>query len=122
MISFRDVLVAGVTLLVAAPAFAQTIGQASGQRQEASVHVQTSLNFFVPGPVGDSEEAQKVREKARRSVYEMAARECEVLREVIAKECRMESITSNIGRQQFGQQQVEGYTVNGSANFQIILK
>jgi hypothetical protein len=122
MISFRNTLVAGSTLLFVVPASAQTIGQGSGQRQEASVRVQTSFNFFVPGPGGDSEEAQKVREKARRSVYETAARECEMLREVLARECRMESITSNIGRQQYGQQQVEGYTVNGSANFQIILK
>jgi hypothetical protein len=33
----------------------------------------------------------------------------------------MESVNSNIGRQ-FGQQQQEGYTVNGSMSFQITLK
>ena len=53
----------------------------------------------------------------------MAARECDLLREVLAKECRMESISTNVnvGRQ-FGQQQPEGYTVNGSMSFQITLK
>jgi hypothetical protein len=101
MISFRNALVAGLILPFAVPACAQTVGQGSGQRQEASVRVQTSFNFFVPGPGGDSEEAQKVRDKARRSVYEMAARECEMLREILARECRMESISSNIGRQQW---------------------
>jgi hypothetical protein len=51
----------------------------------------------------------------------MAARECGLLREVLARECRMESVNTNIGRQ-FGQQQQEGYTVNGAMNFQITLK
>jgi hypothetical protein len=50
----------------------------------------------------------------------MAARECDLLREVLAKDCRMESVTSNINRQ-FGQQQ-EGFSVNGAMNFQITVK
>ena len=73
------------------------------------------------GATGDSEDAQKTREKAQRSIYEMAARQCDLLREVLAKDCRMEAINSNVGRQ-FGQQQQEGYTVNGSMSFQISLK
>ena len=66
------------------------------------------------------DEEQKFKAEARRTIYEMAARECDLLREVLAKDCRMESVTSNIGRQ-FGQQP-EGYTVNGAMNFQITLK
>jgi hypothetical protein len=119
--SFRNAIVASVTLLLAAPAVAETVGQASGQRQESSVRIQTTFNFFVAGPSGEGEEAQKLRDKARRIVYEMAARECDLLREVLAKDCRMESVSSNVGRQ-YGQQQPEGYTVNGSVNFQITLK
>jgi hypothetical protein len=121
MPSLRRAIVASVTLLLAAPAMAQTVGQASGQRQEPPVRVQATFNFFVPGPSGDSEEAQKAREKARRIVYEMAAHECDLVREVLAKDCRMESVSSNVGRQ-FGQQQMEGYTVNGSVSLQITLK
>jgi len=85
------------------------------------VRVQSNINFFVTGPTGDGEEAQKSREKARRIVYEMAAHECDLLRDVLAKDCRMESVTSNIGRQ-FGQQQQEGYMINGSMSLQITLK
>jgi predicted dehydrogenase len=118
--SFRNAIVASVTLLLAAPAAAQTVGQASGQRQESPVRIQTTFNFFVPGPSGESEEAQKSRDKARRIVYEMAAHECDLLREVLAKDCRMESVSSNVGRQ-FGQQ-LEGYTINGSVSLQITLK
>ncbi|BBO07418.1 hypothetical protein BwSH20_50400 [Bradyrhizobium ottawaense] len=92
-----------------------------GLRQEGSVRVQTSINFFVAGPTGDSEEAQKLRDRARRTVYEMAARECDLLREVLARDCRMESVNTNINRQ-FGPQQAEGFNISGSMGFQITLK
>jgi len=118
---FRFAFVPGLTLLLMAPAMAQTVGQTAGQRQETWVRVQTTFNFFVPGPTGDSEEARKSSENARRSIYEMAARECDLLREVLAKDCRIEQISSNIGRQ-FGQQPQDGYTVNGSMNFSITVK
>jgi hypothetical protein len=115
-------------LLLAAPVIAQTPGQriiveqsGGSARQEGSVRVQTSINFFVAGPTGEGEEAQKLRDRARRTIYEMAARECDLLREVLARDCRMEAVNSNIGRR-FGQQQQEGFNINGSMNFQITLK
>ncbi len=124
---FRLPLAAATILLLVAPAMAQSPGQRiileqSGvaPRQEGTVRVQSSVNFFVAGPTGDSEEAQQLRDRARRTVYEMAAHECDLLREVLAKDCRMESVTSNINRQ-FGQQQ-EGFSVNGAMNFQITIK
>ena len=122
MTSLKYTLAAGALLLLTEASLAQTVGQASGQRQETPIQVQTTFNLFVPGPSGDGEEAQKARDKSRRSIYEMAARECDLLREVLAKDCRMMSVTSNIGRQQYGSQQIEGYSVNGSISFQITLK
>jgi hypothetical protein len=128
MMSFKQFALATAGLFLAlAPAAAQTPGQRivleqlGGQRQEGQVRVQSNINFFVAGPTADSEDAQKLRDRAQRAVYEMAARQCDLLREVLAKDCRMESVNSNIGRQ-FGQQQQEGYTVNGSMSFQITLK
>ncbi len=129
MMPFRKFAFAGAGLLLSlVPAVAQTPGQRivleqlnAGQRPEGQVRVQSNINFFVAGPTGDIEDAQKLREKAQRAVYEMAARQCDLLREILAKDCRMESVNSNIGRQ-FGQQQQEGYTVNGSMSFQITLK
>jgi len=121
-------LPAGIGLLfLMAPAFAQTgqriiVEQAGAPaRQEGSVRVQSSINFFVAGSTGEGDEAQKLRDRARRIVYEMAARECDLLREVVAKDCRLETINSNINRQ-FGQQQQEGLNINGSMNLQITLK
>ena len=122
MMFLRNALIAVATLLLAAPAMAQTIGQAAGQRQESPVRIQTTFNLFFPGPTGEGEEAQKARDKARRMVYEMAARECDLLREVLARDCRLESVSSTINRQQFGQPQVEGLSVSGSVNLQITLK
>ena len=115
----RVVLAGAGLLLTLTPLAAQTPG--SPVRQEGPVRIQTTISFFVGGPTGDGEEAQKLRDKARRTIYEMAARECDLLREVLAKDCRMEAVNSNINRQ-FGQQQPEGYTVNGSMSFQITLK
>jgi hypothetical protein len=113
-------------LLIAVPAFAQAPGQRTtmdpgAARQEGWVRVQSTINFFVAGSTGEGEEAQKLRDRARRTVYEMAARECDLLREVIAKDCRIESISSNINRQ-VGQQQAEGFSISGSMGFQITLK
>lgn len=114
-------------LFVIAPAVAQSPGQriileqsGGSPRQEGAVRIQSSVSFFIAGPTGDSEDAQKLRERARRAIYEMAARECDLLREVLAKDCRMESVTTNVNRQ-FGQQP-EGLIVNGSMNFQVTLK
>jgi len=85
-----------------------------------AIRVQTGTSFFVPGPTGETEDATKNRERARRAIYEMAAHECELLLQVLAQECRLESITVNVNRQ-FGQQ-VEGYTAMGNMTFQITLK
>jgi hypothetical protein len=123
----RFIPVALGLLFLAVPAVAQTPGQrvmldqTGALRQEGWVRVQSTINFFVAGPTGESEEAQKLRDRARRTVYEMAARECDLLRDVIAKDCRLEQVSNNINRQ-YGQQQQEGFNITGSMNFQITLK
>lgn len=129
MPSFRYAFVAAAALLLAFPVAAQqrVIVEQGGnaQRQENMVRVQNNISFFVAGPTGDGDEGQKLREKAQRSVYEMAAHECDLLRDILAKDCRMESVNVNVnanGGRQFGQQQQEGYSVNGSMSLQITLK
>jgi hypothetical protein len=114
-------------LLLIVPAVAQTPGHriileqsSQPQRQEGSVRIQSNINLFMPGATGEGNDAQNLRERARRLVYEMAADECDLLRDVLAKDCRLESVNTNLSRQ-LGQQQ-EGYTVNGSMSFQITLK
>jgi hypothetical protein len=50
------------------------------QRGSDMVRVQVSINLFMPAPTGEGEEADKVRDRARRSIYEFALRECDILR------------------------------------------
>ncbi len=129
MTSPARLLFAGTSLLLL---IASPVAQAQGQRiileqsgaprQEGFVRVQSNINLFMPGPTGDGEDAQKLRDRARRVIYEMAARECDLLREVLAKDCKLESVNNNLNRQNFGSQQPDGYTVNGSMTLQITLK
>ncbi len=126
MASFKYALAASASMLLASRGIAQQriILEQNGNnslRQENSVRVQSSINFFVAGPTGESDEAQKLRDRARRIVYDMAGRECDLLREVLAKDCRLESVNTNINRQ-FGQQQQEGFNVTGSMSLQITQK
>ena len=75
-----DVFVNRRPVMPDASAIAQTTGQrvaveqsGSSPRQESprqEVRVQSNFNFFIAGPTGEGEEAQKLREKARRIVYE----------------------------------------------------
>jgi hypothetical protein len=117
----------------AAPAAAQEINPlirerivlTQSQPERRTVRVQVGTSFFLPGPTNDGEEATKIRDRARRVVYEMAGRECGLLQDTIASECRLESITVNLNRQvqPMGQMgQAEGFLANGQLGFQITLK
>ena len=128
MASLKNALVVSVALFLASPVVAQNriiVEQGNNApRQENMVRVQNNITFFIAGPTGDGDEAQKLRDKAQRSVYEMAGRQCDLLRELLAKDCRMESVNVNVNanNRQFNQQQSEGLNVNGSMSLQITLK
>ena len=128
MASLKNAIVVSVALLLASPVVAQNriiVEQGNNPpRQENVVRVQNNISFFLTGPTGDGDEAQKLRDKAQRSVYEMAGRQCDLLREILAKDCRMESVNVNVNanNRQFNQQQSEGLNVNGTMSLQITLK
>ncbi len=88
------------------------------------IRVQVNVNFYVPGPTNESEESIALRDRASRAIYDLAARECDVLRERLADDCRLESINVNINRQQqqVSGQQVEGFQVGGSLGYRITQK
>jgi hypothetical protein len=124
----KVLLLAIVAMLIGDSAVAQSTGQriviergaAPPARQEGMVRVQMSIQLFLPGPTDDSDEADKQRERARRALYNLASKECDVMRDVIARDCRLESININLNRQ--SSVQMQGYFVNGSMGFQITLK
>jgi hypothetical protein len=125
----RKACVVGFLCLVPlASAGAQTITiqrpQGSADPNAGPIRVQVSVNFFMPGPTNESEQSVALRDRASRTIYDMAARECAVLREKLADDCRLESVNVNINRQQqqFGGQQVEGFQAGGQLGYRITQK
>jgi hypothetical protein len=99
---------------------AQERTDANTDRREEPVRIQVSINSFFPGPTGESDDAIKLRERVRRSIYEMAASECGLVQQVLAKTCRLESVNVNLNRQLNGQ--VDGYAASGNFALRIMLK
>ena len=114
------ILLATTAILCPDGVNAQDAKPAGAERREEPVRIQVAINLFFPGPTGESEEAVKLRERARRAVYEMAAGECPVVEQVLAKTCRIESVNINLNRQAGGQP--EGYTAGGSFVLRVTLK
>src|SRR5215207_9666744 len=77
----------------------------STPRQDGIVRIQMTVQLFLAGPTDDSDEAEKQRERARRALYNLASKECDVLREAIAGDCRLETVNVNLNRQSSGQTQ-----------------
>jgi hypothetical protein len=95
----------------------------SNETRGGSVRVQTSINLFMPGPSGEGEAADQSRERARRMIYQLAARECGLLEDIIAKTCRLEAINVNLNRQQNVTGVAgEGYMVGGNITMMVTLK
>ena len=90
------------------------------------IRVQISVNFFVPGSANDSEQSTALRDRASRAIYDLAAHECEVLREKLADDCRLENVNVNITvnrpPQQLGGQPTEGFQVAGTLGYRISQK
>ena len=103
------------------PLVRERIGVSPTETRGQQVRVQTSINLFMPGPSGEGDAATQLRDRARRAIYEMAARECGLVEDVMAKTCRLEAINVNINRQ-MGSGMGEGYMVGGNITMMITLK
>jgi hypothetical protein len=89
-------------------------------RREEPIRIQVSVNLFFAGATGESDEAAKLRELARRSIYEMASNECALVQQVLAKTCRLEAVNVSINAQGGGQ--TGGYTAGGNFTMRATLK
>jgi hypothetical protein len=92
----------------------------NAERREEPIRVQVGINLFFAGPTGESDDAVKLRDRARGSIYEMAANECSLIERVLAKTCRLESVNVNINRQVGAQN--EGYIAGGNFVLRVTLK
>ena len=123
-------LMTGLMMSVVGPAAAQSAPRVDAvmmptqlPRQEGQVRIQSNISLFLAGPTGDSDEARQLRDRAHRMIYDMAGRECDLLRETLARECRLESVNNNINTNRgYNAQQPDGYTVNGTMTMVIMLK
>jgi hypothetical protein len=106
------------------PLVRERIAIAQRDRAGDSIRIQVGVNIFVPGPTDGSAEAEKLRGEARRTVYAMAARECDVVLEMLAKECRLESINVNVNanRHYNNNNLPQGYQVTGNIGLRAVLK
>lgn len=109
----RFVLSTALLLSMTIAANTQTLGP-------REVRVQVSVNYSVPGPFSDSEDWMKAQESARRALYMVADRECTILKETIATECRLENINVNANRHRQSQQDM--INVGSSMTFRVMLK
>jgi hypothetical protein len=122
MTSLKNAIAAVAALTLVVPVVAHA------GPQDGMVRVQSSINLFFAGPTGEGDEAQKLRDKAQRVVYELAGHQCDLLRDVLAKDCRLESINVNINAvnaanvRQFNPPQVDGVNVSGTMSLQITPK
>lgn len=120
----RSIIAAAAALVLAGSASAQQLviqPRAGAAESKGEVRVQVSMNFFVNAPTNDSEASVQAQEKARRLLYDRAARECDVLKATLASECRLESVNVNMNRN-YGGAQPEGFNASGNFTFKVTTK
>jgi hypothetical protein len=121
----RHAGLAAAIIMLVAPASAQNfvMPPRPGMPPDAQgeIRVGVSMSFFMAAPMNDVEAAAKAQQQARKVIYESAGRECDLLRAVIASECRLESININVNRN-YGNQTPEGFNTSGSFAFRVKLK
>ncbi|MGD0332087.1 MAG: hypothetical protein ABSA90_02390 [Xanthobacteraceae bacterium] len=126
----RLCLSAALLAAFAIAASAQTIvvnpRQSMAPVSAEQIRVMVGVNTFVPAPADNGEEVVKAQEAARRMIYELAAHECAILLDVLASECRLESVNVNVqrapGNQFAAQQRAEGFNMNGNVVFRVVAK
>lgn len=114
------VVAALLTQLTAAAAQSSALPRPTPDTLRNEARVQVNVNFLIAGPANDSAESQQAQENARRSLYERAGRECELLKATLATECHLQSINVSINRQL--NRQTEGFVATGNFTFRITPK
>jgi hypothetical protein len=122
----RSFLLPATLIAFAATADAQTIvinPNKSGVLPPAMtaaepVRITVGVSTFAAAPNGDGDQALKAQEDGRRIIYDIAGRECAIMREVLASDCHLESININVQRvgvnRNFNEPKGEGFNSNGS--------
>lgn len=119
----RVLLSIALALLPTMPASGQNrIATFQDAAHNQPVRVNVGMNFFLPGPTDDSQEAAAVRDRAKRMIYQLAIRECSIAKEVLASDCRIESVNVSINVNRSPPNVADGHNVNGNIVLRVTLK
>jgi len=91
-----------------------------GDGAASRIRIQTSVSVFLPASFDDPAKAAEGQAQARRRIYEIAARECDMLKATLASECQLEAVTVNASRQPVPQ--LGGTQVTGTMTFRAVAK
>ncbi len=113
------------SLLAALPAEAQSsrlkpFSVSGGGKKNVTISV--SYQFFLEGNTKSMSEQADLADQGRRHLYQLLAKECAVLIETIAAECRMNRANVNSQLHRRNRSSREGVRVSGSATYLIELK
>jgi hypothetical protein len=89
------------------------------KKQADMMRITVGMNFMLTGIADPIGEDAKLRDRTRRNVYQMAVKECELLLEMIASECRIEAININLNR---NPQSADSFNVNANVILRAVQK
>jgi hypothetical protein len=117
-IQFRAATIALAALT--APASAQQY--ATGKFNKGATEVRVNYSIRVPIKGDDENSQNAMMEQGRRMLYEMSAKECDLILATIASSCRLEglNIQANVMRQ--GRHDADSLNLSANAQFNIELK
>ncbi len=89
------------------------------KKQAEMMRISIGMNFMLTGIADPIADDAKLRDRTRRNVYQMAVKECELILEMIASECRIESINVNLNR---NPQSPDSINVNATVALRAVQK
>ncbi len=111
-----------MTRLLVIAALALHSAPAAAQSAPASaVRVTIGINLFVAAPTEAGADAIKAQEDARRRIYQIATRECAILLDVMASDCKLENVNVHANRTS-NPQQGDGFNIGGNLSYRVLTK
>ncbi|MBX5093318.1 hypothetical protein [Rhizobium lentis] len=119
MIAIRFCAAAAVLTFAASGAFGQTTPARPGPVPEGYVTVQSSISLSLPFDQNAPVDEQV--QKAQKALYDIASRNCSVVVETIADDCKVTGVTNNVDMQR-GNNRDGFISVRGQISIAIKLK
>ena len=119
MIATRFCAAAVILAVAAHGAFGQTAPLRNGATPEGYVAIQSTISLSLP--FDQSAPADEQVQKSQKALYDIASRNCSIVMETMADDCKITGITNNIDVQR-GNGRDSVISVRGQINMAIKLK